>query len=78
LKRRADARAFVVRWAETGRVLAEERAARLGALDDDTARAMTRDLFRSWRSPYEASTTSGLVEQQRLFQALRRRRTHRR
>ena len=72
--RTSDARAFLDRWAAVGQPLADERAARLSALDDETARGMTRDLFELHHSAQSPTTTSGLVEQQHLFQALHRRR----
>lgn len=66
------------RWAETweraGRELSDLRRRELQAMTDDDVRRAVADLFSSPLPPdLPARTTSGLVEQQRLFAILRRR-----
>lgn len=66
------------RWAETweraGRELSALRRRELQAMTDDDVRRAVADLFSSPLPPdLPTRTTSGLVEQQRLFAILRRR-----
>jgi len=66
------------RWAETweraGRELSAVRRRELQAMTDDDVRRAIADLF-SGLSPRDLPerATSGLIEQQRLFEILRRR-----
>jgi len=66
------------RWAETweraGRELSAVRRRELQAMTDDDVRRAIADLF-SGSSPRDLPerATSGLIEQQRLFEILRRR-----
>ena len=66
------------RWAETwehaGRELSAQRRRELQAMTDDDVRRAVADLF-SGPLPRDLPerTTSGLIEQQRLFAVLRRR-----
>jgi urocanate hydratase len=64
-------RAFVDRWAKAGAALEEQRRIELQELDDQSARSMTRDLFRTWQLLDRDDMGRGLVEQQKLFRALR-------
>lgn len=64
------------RWAETweraGRELARIRREELARMTDDDVRRAISDLFSGAPMPdLEPRTTSGLVEQQRLFAKLR-------
>lgn len=64
------------RWAETweraGRELARIRREELARMTDDDVRRAISDLFSGAPTPdLEPRTTSGLVEQQRLFAKLR-------
>lgn len=66
------------RWAETweraGRELAQVRRQELEAMTDDDVRRAIADLFSgAIAADLPPRTTSGLVEQQRLFGQLRRR-----
>jgi hypothetical protein len=67
----AEQRAYVRRWVETGRMLDELRWRELRALDDATALAATDGLIEMALRvpvPRDRWTSSGLVEQQALFQ----------
>ena len=66
-----EMRGFVRRWVRAGAALEEQRCRDLQALDDDTARRMTDDLFRLWVPSETRNQTSGLVEQQQIFRKLR-------
>lgn len=66
------------RWAETweraGRELDALRRRELQAMTDDDTRRAVADLFSGPASAdFPVRTTSGLVEQQRLFAAFRKR-----
>jgi hypothetical protein len=68
--------ADIKRWAETweraGRELSALRRRELIAMTDDDVRRAVADLFSAPLSPdLPPRTTSGLVEQQRLFAILR-------
>lgn len=68
--------ADLMRWAQTwdsaGKALDELRRKELAAMTDDEARRVIADLFNDAPMPdLPVRTTSGLVEQQRLFALLR-------
>lgn len=67
---RGSLQAFLDRWTHASASLEEERRLFLQCLDDLSAARMSRDLLELWRPRSESVPTSGLVEQQRLFQAL--------
>ena len=68
LKRWAD------KWESAGRALDALRRRELAAMtDDDTRRAIADIFFNAPPDNAPPRTTSGLVEQQRLFASLRRR-----
>jgi hypothetical protein len=63
-------REYVKRWAETGRLLEEQRWRELSSLDDELARAISDTLIEgALRVPLPPSrrTWSGLVVQQHVF-----------
>ena len=67
---RDAARAYVKRWAETGRLLERQRWDELAALDPGQALEATDALIRAALLvplPEERRRNSGLVEQQRTF-----------
>jgi len=59
---------YVEGWRLTGDALRAQRLAELSCLDDETARAMTIDLFGLWRPAEADEFGAELVEQQRVFQ----------
>jgi hypothetical protein len=68
----------IKRWAETwesaGKALEALRRRELRAMTDDDTRRAIADIFSSaMPADVPPRTTSGLVEQQRLFESLRRR-----
>ena len=71
---REEARAYVLQWAETGRLLEEQRWSELAALTPARAAAAADALIdAALRVPLPAArrTWSGLVEQQRYFHGAR-------
>jgi CRISPR-associated endonuclease/helicase Cas3 len=70
---RESLREFVRRWAEAGPALEEQRYAELQALDDETARRITLDLFKLWRPRAVDEMGGGLVKAQKVFFKLARR-----
>lgn len=68
-----DLQRWAENWAVTGRVLDDVRRRALQDMTDDDARRIIADIF-SVPCPENLPprTTSGLVEQQRLFAGLRR------
>lgn len=69
----ADVKRWVETWERAGRELAALRRRELQAMTDDDVRRAVADLF-SGVAPDDlpTRTTSGLVEQQRLFAAFRK------
>jgi hypothetical protein len=67
-------RAWVERWRLAGRELERRRTRDLAGLREADAAAITRELLSMWRPGPQRSSGSGLVEQQRVFQASHRRR----
>lgn len=66
-----DARAYAHKWEETGAALARERLRELRSLSElEAARRFARLLSRPL--PYPLRASSGLVEQQRIFDCLRK------
>jgi hypothetical protein len=71
---REEARAYVLRWAETGRLLEEQRWSELAALTPERAAAAADALIDAALRvplPDERKRWSGLVEQQRYFHGAR-------
>lgn len=58
-------------WKAAGPVLESLRAEEIGRTDTAAAIEQLSDAFESARREWSPSTTSGLVEQQRLFARLR-------
>ena len=69
---REQGRAWVRTWEKAGRELERIRAQELAAMTEDDARRAMLDVFDLWTPPEEPSTSSGLLEQQRLFVHFRR------
>jgi hypothetical protein len=69
---RNQLRAWVARWKAAGPRLAELRQRELESIDTQQALLSLADAFESCRLRFPPEPTSGLVEQQRLFQKLRR------
>lgn len=68
----ADLKRWAETWERTGRELARIRREELARMTDDDVRRAISDLFSSAPpSDLEPRTSSGLVEQQRLFAKLR-------
>ncbi len=65
-------RAWVDAWRRAAPMLEEERRRRLRALTQDEAAAAIDALFNLSVSLARPRATTGLVEQQRLFQKVRR------
>ncbi len=73
---RDDERAYVKRWAETGRLLEEIRWRELRGLDDDRALKASSDLIDAALRvplPLRRRQWSGFIEQQALFHRHRHR-----
>lgn len=66
-----ELRRWALGWRAAGAALAAQRAAELERLDTASALAQLADLFEHALRHGEPLLTSGLVEQQRLFQRLR-------
>ena len=70
----ADLKRWAETWERAGRELDAIRRRDLQSMTDDDARRAIADLFSMTMPPcLPLRTTSGLVEQQRLFALLRRR-----
>lgn len=70
----SDVKHWAETWERAGRALSALRRLELQAMTDDDVRRAVADLFSDPLSPdLPPRTTSGLVEQQRLFAILRRR-----
>ncbi len=69
----ADLKRWAETWERAGRELARIRRRELELMTDDDVRRAISDLFSSAvLADLPPRTTSGLVEQQRLFASLRR------
>jgi hypothetical protein len=67
-------RKWVETWAEAGKALEAMKRAELEAMTDDDVRDHVRALFTGWYPPVPPTgEESGLVEQQRWFARLHRR-----
>ena len=68
-REREQGRAWVRTWEKAGRELERIHSEDLAAMTEDTARQAMLDVFDLWTPPppEDASQSSGLVEQQRLF-----------
>jgi hypothetical protein len=64
-------RQWVENWAQTGPLLEQLRAEEIRNSDTAAAIEQLSDAFESARCQWKPPTTSGLVEQQRLFARLR-------
>jgi len=64
-------RRWAENWRETGPALERLRAEEIRNSDTTAAIEQLSDAFESARRQWSPSTTSGLVEQQRLFAMLR-------
>lgn len=69
-----DIKRWADTWSSAGRALDALRRRELQAMTDDDARRAIADIFSGpMPADLPPRTTSGLVEQQRLFASLRRR-----
>jgi hypothetical protein len=69
---REQLRRWVQCWRAAGPRLAELRQRELEAADTQQAMLNLADAFESYRLHFRPAPTSGLIEQQALFQRLRR------
>lgn len=67
-----EAREYVNRWKQAGPALEKVRREELRNLRDDDVRAQIQALFGLGRQGSVPRSTTGLVEQQRIFQKARR------
>ena len=68
-----DLKRWAQTWESAGKALEALRRGELAAMTDDDVRRAIADLFTDAPMPgLPARTTSGLVEQQRLFSRLRK------